>query len=123
MNLLLNTDAMANFNAILPEILLTLLAVSVILLDAFSPASRRRTVGFIAALGMALIALVAFLLPVPGKEQQLMLGGMLREGEMSKLFVVITLIAAAIASLIAMDAPIVGKQGEFYAIIIVATVG
>src|SRR5579859_1537106 len=136
-NFVVNADATINVLALLPEILLTILAALVVLLDVFFPASRRRAIGLIAAFGLFIIAAVAFFLPnllglLPNSanlvaaatpNNQLILGGMLRYDVMTQLFVIITLIAAAIAALISVEAPVVGRQGEFYAVMIVATIG
>ncbi len=123
MNIVVNADQTANFYAILPEILLALLASIVVIIDVFSPASRHRFIGWIAAIGLFAIAGVALWIPVPAQGNQLVLGGMLRHDTMTQLFVVITLIGAAISCLISIDSPGVGHQGEFYAVIIVATIG
>jgi NADH-quinone oxidoreductase subunit N len=122
-NLVINADSAANVLAILPEILLTALAAVVILLDVFWPASRRREIGLLAAIGLAGIALIAWLIPVPAPDKQLVLGGMFRHDFLSQLFVVVTLVGAAITCLIAMDVPGIGRSGEFYAVILVATLG
>ncbi|HLY29127.1 MAG TPA: proton-conducting transporter membrane subunit, partial [Aggregatilineales bacterium] len=136
-NFVVNADATINVLALLPEILLTILAALVVLLDVFFPASRRRAIGLIAAFGLFIIAAVAFFLPnllglLPNSanlvaaatpNNQLILGGMLRYDVMTQLFVVITLIGAGIAALISVESPVLGGQGEFYAVMIVATLG
>src|SRR5579859_5378784 len=136
-NFVVNADATINVLALLPEILLTILAALVVLLDVFFPASRRRAIGLIAAFGLFIIAAVAFFLPtllglLPNSanlvaaatpNNQLILGGMLRYDVLTQLFVIITLIAAAIAALISVESPVLGGQGEFYAAMIVATLG
>jgi NADH-quinone oxidoreductase subunit N len=122
-NIVINTDTTANVLAILPEISLTVLAAVIILLDIFWPKSRRRDIGPLTAIWLAVTAGVALLIPVPAQGQQLMLGGMLRHDFMTQLFVVITLVGAAITCLIATDSPGIGRSGEFYAIIVVASLG
>src|SRR5258708_23399778 len=114
---------MANVLAILPEILLALLAIFVILLDVFSARSRHRDTAIVASAGLFLIALATILTPLPAADKQLVLGGMIRQDVMTQLFTVITLVGAAIACLISIDSPGVGRAGEFYAVIIIATVG
>ncbi len=121
--LTLNTDTAASFLAILPEILLTLLAVGVIAFDIFSPESRRKQTGYITAAGMALTAIVALLIPAPAQSQQLVLGGMLRFDTLAQIFKVMVILAGALTALISMDSPGVGRKGEFYTVMIVATIG
>ncbi|MCC7451083.1 MAG: NADH-quinone oxidoreductase subunit N [Anaerolineae bacterium] len=120
---IVNNDATASILAILPEILVTALAAAVVLLEVFWPRSRRRDIGLVAAGGLFAIAVVALLIPIPEQGKQLVLGGMFRHDVLTQLFVVVTLVGAAITCLISMDARGVGRQGEFYAIIIVATLG
>lgn len=124
MNLTLNTDATANLLAILPAILLTILAAAVVILDVIWPESRRREIGIISAISLGGIALVTLLIqPIGEGTPQLVLGGMYRADTMTQLFVTVTLVAAAIACLISLDSPNIGRRGEFYAVLIVATLG
>src|SRR5258708_18535343 len=123
MNIAVNSDSAANFSAIMSEILLAVLASLVILLDVFWARSRRRTIGLIAAFGLFVIAVITVLIPVPDQTKQLVLGGMLRHDVLTQFFVTITLVGAASACLISIDAPGVGLSGEFYGVLIIATVG
>src|SRR5579859_2083057 len=100
MTIVPNTDGLANLIAVLPELLLTLLAVSVVLLDAFWPESRRRQLGYITAFGAFGIAAVTLLLTPPGSTSQFVLGGMIRDDALSQLFRVIVIVGAGLASLI-----------------------
>lgn len=122
MNIVPNTDTLANLLAITPEILLTMLAVAVILLDVFWQESRRRQIGIIAAVSMGAIAVVTALL-APPTTSQFVLGGMIRHDVLSQLFRTMVIIAGAIACLISLDSPGVGRKGEFYATLIIATIG
>jgi NADH-quinone oxidoreductase subunit N len=72
---------------------------------------------------MFAIAIITLLTPLPPATQQLVLGGMMRADVMTQFFVVVTLVGAGIACLISIEAPGVGRQGEFYAVLIVATIG
>jgi NADH-quinone oxidoreductase subunit N len=120
----LNTEAGTLFLAILPSFLLALLAGAVLLLDVFLPESRRREIGLIAAAAMGAIALIALITPVPQDPgQQLVWGGMIRFDGLTQLFTVVTLVAAAIACLISLDVRYIGRRGEYYAVLIVATIG
>jgi NADH-quinone oxidoreductase subunit N len=121
--IVVNTDVAINVLAVLPAILLTILGVTVGLLDIFWSASRRREIGMITAISLFGIALVALLVPPPAAEAQLVLGGMFRFDTLSQLFTVVTLVAAAITCLISLDSNQIGGMGEFYAILVVATLG
>ncbi len=123
MPLVPNTDTVANLLAVTPEILLTVLAVAIILLDVFWPESRRRQIGYVAAFSMFAIALVTVLVPTPAINSQLMWGGMIRHDTLSQLFRTMVILAGGIASLISMDSPGIGRKGEFFAMIVVATIG
>jgi NADH-quinone oxidoreductase subunit N len=123
MNLLLNMDTTASFAAIFPEILLTLLAVGMVFLDIFWPESRRKQLGYIAAGGMAIIAMVALIIPTPPLNEQLVLGGMIRFDTLGQIFKVMICLAGAISALITMDVSGLGRKGEFYTVMIVATIG
>jgi NADH-quinone oxidoreductase subunit N len=122
-NIVVNTDITTNILAIAPGILLAILAMAVGLLDVFWPASRRRELGLVTAVSLFAIALVSLIIQPPPQNAQLVLGGMYRYDVLSQFFVTITVVAAGIACLISMDSPSVGHMGEFYAILVVATLG
>src|SRR5262245_22458846 len=122
MNIVINTDAAINTLAILPEILLVVLAVALVLLDVLWPESRRRDLGILAAISLFAIAVVSLLIGPPAEAgSQFVLGGMIRFDTMKQLFVTVTLVGAGVACLIATESPNIGRRGEFYAIIVVAT--
>src|SRR5262249_54365017 len=123
-NIVVNTDAAINTLAILPEILLVVLAAALVLLDVLWPESRRRELGLISSISLFAIAAVSLLVSPPADAStQFVLGGMIRFDTMKQLFVTVTLVGAAIACLIATESPNIGRRGEFYAIIVVATLG
>jgi NADH-quinone oxidoreductase subunit N len=115
---------------ILPEILLTLLAFIVLALDLFWPASRRRGVGIVAGIGALSIAAATVIVSTQAlasgydtREAQLALGGMIRYDGLALVFRTIILIAGGFTSLLSLDVPKLGRQGEYYAIVLVATLG
>src|SRR5258708_36055545 len=114
MNIAVNSDSAANFLAILPDILLAVLASLVILLDVFSARSRRGTIGMIAAFGLFVIAVITVLIPVPVQTKQLVLRGLLRHDVLTQFFVTLTLVGAPISCLFSIDAPRVGGPGGFF---------
>ena len=112
--------------AILPEILLTILVVSVLILDAVWPESRRREIGIISGIAMLgiLVAMLVFTTPLSGTpEQQLLLGGMIRDDVLTQVFRAMILLGASLTCFISVDVSGVNRQGGYYALIAVATLG
>lgn len=119
-----NFDFFANLPAIAPELGLTVMAVIVLGLDLYLPESRRRTIAITAAVGLALVAVLPFLWPVPAAEANMVYwGGMVRFDMLSQIFKVMIILAAAITCLMSIDVTGIGRKGEFYLIIITATLG
>ncbi|GAB4569310.1 MAG: NADH-quinone oxidoreductase subunit N [Anaerolineae bacterium] len=112
--------------AILPEILLTILAVAVLALDMWWPASRRRQIGVIAGVSMLGIALVLLIFSAPlagDVPDQLVLGGMFRHDVLTQVFRTMVIVAGALTCLLSVDVPHLGRKGQYYALLIVATIG
>lgn len=112
---------------ILPEIGLLVLLLIVLSVDLFLKPARRRTVGLVAGVGIIVILLVNLLVGLsfvsnPDFEGT-RLGGMVRYDMLALIFRTIVLIGGALTCLISVDVPKMGRQGEFYAIVIVATLG
>ena len=121
-----SNDDTRGFLAILPEILMTILVLIVIYMDLFLPASRRKSVGYMAGVGMLVIGGLAWLL-VPGDglkvSQQLVLGGMVRSDDLAKIFKVMVALVGGLTCLMGMGDNRLRYKGEFYALIIIATMG
>jgi NADH-quinone oxidoreductase subunit N len=116
----------ASLLAILPEILLTILAVAVLVLDAVWPESRRRQIGVIAAVAMLGVVLAGLIFSAPpdgGPAEQMFLGGMIRQDVLTQIFTTMVILAGALTCLISVDVPGVGRKGAYYALVIVATIG
>jgi len=116
----------AQLPSVLPEIGLTALAVAVLFADLYGSASTRRNVVTISAVGMALLALVPLLWqPDPALYEQgiLLWGGMVDYDPLAQIFKVMLLLAGALSCLMAVGARGVGDRGEFYLIVIIATLG
>ncbi|MBK8022122.1 MAG: NADH-quinone oxidoreductase subunit N [Chloroflexi bacterium] len=110
--------------AIAPEIGLTVMAVVVLLLDAYLPESQRRNIAFIAGFGLLATAAAYFLLWAPTPETQgLYWGGNIRHDTLAEIFKIMVLIAAAITCFMGVDAKSLARRGEFYLIIIVSSLG
>ncbi len=116
----------AQLPSVLPEIGLTALAIVVLFADLYGSAVTRRNVVYISAVGMALLALVPLIwLPDPAlfENGTLLWGGMVNYDPLSQIFKVMLLLAGAVTCLMAAGDKGVGDKGEFYLIVIVATLG
>jgi NADH-quinone oxidoreductase subunit N len=114
--------------AIMPEILMTILALAIIYLDLYLPASQRDTVGYTAGVGMLLIAGFAITLAIfmPTKNtlsEQLMFGGMIRNDNLANIFRVMVITVGGLTCFLGMGDLRLRYKGEFYAIIIIASIG
>ncbi|GIL09372.1 MAG: NADH-quinone oxidoreductase subunit N [Chloroflexota bacterium] len=117
-------DFLASLPAVAPEVGLTIMAIVVLFLDLFLPAHQRRNIAYVTFVGLALLAalplLPAFAPPAGGA---LMWGGMIRHDVLAQLFKVMILLAGALTALMSVDVKSVGRRGEYYLIIILATLG
>lgn len=119
----------ANFDAttivaILPEILMLVLAGLVLGLDLVWPEGRRHSLGGLTGVGLLAIlaAMLLFSRPDAGGGE-LVLGGMVRHDFAALVFKAMLLFAAATVALISTEAEGLGRRGEYYAILIAATLG
>jgi NADH-quinone oxidoreductase subunit N len=109
--------------AILPELLLFVLAALLLGLDLLWRPSRRIALGWLAAGGVLLIAVATVLWSQPQADEPLILGGMLRHDWLAFAFKLLILFSAAITSLISIHVEGVGDRGEYYALMLVTTMG
>lgn len=112
---------------LLAEILLLFLVLAILTVDLFTGPSGQRGVGVFAAVGLFIIILVdavgaIFFLGNPLFDEPV-LGGMIVYDTMSLVFRSIVILAGALTCLIALDVPGLGRQGEFYAIVVTAVLG
>jgi len=112
-----------NVLAILPEILILVLAGFVLLFDAVWSEERRRSLGWLTAGGLFLILAVSIVVSRPGDDPRFAFGGMIRDDWLGFTFRMAFLFGAAITCLFAMDAKNLGKKGEFYLLLLVSTLG
>lgn len=112
---------------IFPEIAMTVLLLLVLTVDLFLNPARRRTVGLLAGVGLLLIAIANFAIGLPtvgqGVFAESVLGGMVRHDMLALIFRTMVLIAGGLSCLITLDVPRLGRQGEFYGMLIAATLG
>ena len=120
-------DLWAQLPSVLPEVGLVALAIVVLFADIYGSPATRRGVVTISAVGMALLALVPLIwLPDPAlydESGKLLWGGMVNYDPLSQIFKVMLLLAGAVTCLMAAGDKGVGDKGEFYLIVIVATLG
>ena len=109
--------------AILPEILLLILALLILIFDLSLPEKYRGNLGWITAVGLALIIGACLIFARPGEEPVLVWGGMLRFDWLGFVFAIMFLFAASITSLVSMDLADFGKRGEYYLLMLASTMG
>lgn len=111
--------------AVAPEIGLTILAMVILLLDAYLPKekNRARNIAFVSAVCMAILALTPFIWAPAPNSSELFWGGMVRHDALGQLFDVMILLAGAITAMIAVDDSGVGRRGEFHLIVVIVTLG
>ncbi len=119
-------DLWAQLPSVLPEIGLTTLAIVVLFADCYGSRTTQRNVVYIAAVTMALLALVPLIwLPDPALYENgtLLWGGMLNYDPLAQIFKVMLLLGGALTCLLAAGDKGVGDKGEFYLIVIIASLG
>jgi len=108
---------------VLPEILLLVLAGVILVVGLTSQRSRGLLLAWLTALGLTGILIITLLYGRPGENEVLIFGGMLRHDWMAFSFKVLFLFAAAMTALLSIDVEGVEDRGEYYALLIVATLG
>jgi NADH-quinone oxidoreductase subunit N len=109
--------------AILPDILLVVLAMLVLGLDLVLDEDRRGSLSWVTAGGLVVTILISVLAARPGPEARLVWGGMLRHDWLAFVFKMMFLFAAAITALFSSGLSRLGKRGEFYVLLLVSTLG
>src|SRR4030067_2575955 len=109
--------------AILPEILILVLAVFVLSLDLILTEERRGSLVWITAGGLLAIIGVSLAVGQPGTEARLGWGGMLRHDWLGYVFKMTLLFAAALTALFSTDLARIGNRGEFYMLMLSSTLG
>lgn len=106
--------------ALLPEILLALLAFAILAADLATPEEKKRSLGIVATVGLLIVAAVSILWRGPGGE---VFGGMLRDDPVALVFRVLFMIAGTLAILLSMDFKGLRQGGEYYSLLIFAVMG
>lgn len=116
-----NIDA-TMIKAILPVILVVVLGAVVLVLDLILSEKSKRNLGWVTAVGLGIVMLVA-VAAAPSGDGELLWGGMIRYDLMSFIFMEMFLFGAAITALFAMDFHTISKRGEFYILMLASTIG
>lgn len=109
--------------AILPEISLLVLAGVILVFDMVARPSARRIMGWIAGLGLTAVLVEALLLSRPDVSQGLIFGGMLRHDWTAFSFKIIFLFSGAVTAILSLGVEGVSRRGEYFTLLIVATLG
>ncbi len=109
--------------AVLPEIALLVLAGLVLLLDMIFKRSRPGLLGGASTLGLLAVLVIAVVFSRPVSGDELILGGMLRHDWPAFTFKVVVLFAAAVSALLSTGLKELSERGEYFALMIVATLG
>ena len=111
------------FLAILPEICLVILGILVMIFDLAWGRQRGRNLGWMVAGGLVFIIVLSLFVAQPGEGSEALWGGMIRYDQLGFFFKMLFLAAAAITALFVMDQKALGGRGEFYLLMLAATLG
>jgi NADH-quinone oxidoreductase subunit N len=109
------------FSALVPETALLCLAFLVFGLDLFSGGDKRRWLGWLAAVGLAVIFVLNMFWSWTGGE--LVFSGMLKPDLLALLFKETFIVAAILTVLISVDYEPLKWHGEYYGLVVLATLG
>lgn len=109
--------------ALLPEITLLVFALIVLGIDLTTKPSRRFSLGWVSAIGITIALVAALIWSRPEEGQNLILGGMLRHDWIGFSFKILILFAAAVSSLLSIGVSDVADRGEYFTLMLVATLG
>ena len=109
----------AGLVAVLPEILLLILAFGVMGYDLFLAGQWKRQLGHVAIVGLIVILGVDLILPATGA----VFGGMVYVDGWVALYRALFLVAAILVCFISLDLRELEQNGEYYGLIIFATMG
>ncbi len=110
--------------AILPQIGIFTLAILILMLDLILRTEKRQILAWITAAGLVLIGLLTILLARPTPTGGLLIfGGMLRWDWMSFLFTMLFLFGGAVTALLIKNYDEIGRQGEFYVLMLTSILG
>jgi len=109
--------------AILPEIGLVVLALTLLVFDLVWKDQRCGRLGLYTAAGVTVLAILSIIFSRPAAEPQLIFGGMLRLDAAGFVFRMIFLIGAGLTALFAIKQDDLCLHGEFYVLMLISTLG
>jgi NADH-quinone oxidoreductase subunit N len=109
--------------SILPEILLLVLAGIILTVDLIWKPTRQHWLVWLSAGGLTAILVVALVFCRPDPAQRLIFGGMLRHDWPAFSFKILFLFAAAITSLLSWGVDDLAGRGEYFVLLVFATLG
>lgn len=109
--------------AILPELLLLVLAGAVLVVDILLSEEHKRYLGWLTAGGLGVILIITLLASRPSVEPVILWGGMLRFDWLAFVFKGLVIFGAAITALFAMDVEGLGDRGEAYILMLTSAIG
>ncbi|MEW6568259.1 MAG: NADH-quinone oxidoreductase subunit N [Chloroflexota bacterium] len=108
--------------AIVPEILLLVLAGVILGADLLLPDRGKRVLGWFSALGLAAVLVITLSVSAGGPEG-LIFGGMLRRDGLALAFRLLFLFSGAVTCLLSLGLKGVAERGEYYALMVVSILG
>jgi NADH-quinone oxidoreductase subunit N len=108
--------------AILPEILILVLAAVLLVVEPFWKENNRRNAGWLTAGGLLAILVVTMIFGLPG-DAQAVFGGMLRFDWFGVFLKLLLIFSAAITSLLMMDHEKLSHHGEAHLLLLASTIG
>jgi len=109
----------AGLVAVLPEILLLILAFGVMGFDLFLPGSAKRLLGRVTIIGLVIVLAVDLVLPATGP----VFGGMIYVDGWVALYRMLFLAAAILTCFLSLDLKELEQNGEYYGLLVFATMG
>ncbi|MBI3242397.1 MAG: NADH-quinone oxidoreductase subunit N [Chloroflexi bacterium] len=117
----IQTFETAHLLALVPEIIVVVLAAVVMGLDLTLPESRRRQLGLVTAVGLFAAMAAGLIFSQPNNA--LIFGGMIRNDSAAFLFRMLFMFSGAITALLSLDVEGLGRKGEYYAILLGSVLG
>jgi NADH-quinone oxidoreductase subunit N len=109
--------------AILPELLILLVAAAVLFVDLVERGKHPRLLGWITVAGLGVTFVASLLYGRPPQDGALVWGGMLRHDWLAFVFQMVFIVGAAATALFGMDVENLGGRGEFYILLLASTLG
>jgi NADH-quinone oxidoreductase subunit N len=110
-----------DFTAVIPEILLLILAFIVLGIDLFAPERGKKALGYVGIVGLLALFALNFFWQSGGNDPTM--NGMIAPDPVARVFKGLFLLAATLTLLSSQNFMELGRQGEYTALVILATAG